>query len=72
MKMRAITNWLSAAVLAPLLGLVTLLVLIIPSEAQMLTPSHKAAPGPLAGAGLPVLVIAGGAYLVVRQLRRKR
>jgi len=30
-----------------------------------------AAPGPLAGAGLPVIVIAGGALWLVRRSRRK-
>ena len=75
MKMRAITNCLSAAVLASLLAVVTLPVLITPSAAQgTLAPAYhpRPAPGPLVGAGLPVLVIAGGAYWVVRRLRRKR
>jgi hypothetical protein len=72
MKMRAFTNCLSAfAVLVPLLGVVALPILITASEAQPALAS-KPAPGPLAGAGLPVLVIAGGAYWVVRRLRRKR
>ena len=70
MKMRVITNCLSAAVLASLLGVVP----IAPSEAQIIDLAKKTrpAPGPLAGAGLPVLVIAGGAYWVVMRLRRKR
>jgi hypothetical protein len=72
MKTKAITNCLSAVVLASLLGVVTLPVLISPSEAQYLAKPYKGAPGPLVGAGLPVLVIAGGAYWVVRRLRRKR
>ena len=29
------------------------------------------APGPIAGAGLPVLAIGGGVYWLVRRLRRK-
>jgi hypothetical protein len=65
--MRVITNCLSAAVLASLLGVIT------PSQAQVgPCATCKAAPGPLAGAGLPVLVVAGRAYWVVRRLRRKR
>jgi hypothetical protein len=74
MKMKAITNCLSAAALASLLGVITLPVLITPSAAQGApAPAyHRPAPGPLVGAGLPVLVIAGGAYWVVRRLRRKR
>ena len=72
MRMNWTTNCLSAAVLASLLGVITLPVLVTPSEAQTLTPSYRAAPGPLAGAGLTALVIAGGAYWVVRRLRRKR
>jgi hypothetical protein len=71
MKMRAITNCLSAAVLASLLGVLP--VLITPSEAGPTPlPYYHPAPGPLVGAGLPVLVIAGGAYWVVRRLRRNR
>jgi hypothetical protein len=74
MKMKAITNCLSAAVLASLLGVITLPVLITPSEAGPTATSvpPRAAPGPLVGAGIPVLVIAGGAYWVVRRLRRNR
>jgi hypothetical protein len=74
MNMKAIRNCLSAAILASLLGVITLPVLITASAAQ--SPSvpsyYRPAPGPLVGAGLPVLVIAGGAYWVVRRLRRKR
>ena len=29
------------------------------------------APGPIAGAGLPILAIGGGIYLLVKRLRRK-
>jgi hypothetical protein len=32
---------------------------------------HHPAPGPLIGAGLPVVVLAGGAYWFVRRLRRR-
>jgi hypothetical protein len=33
---------------------------------------YRGAPLPLAGTGLPILVIAGGVYWVVMRLRRKR
>ena len=73
MNMKVIRNCLSAAVLGSLLGVITLPVFITPSEAVGITAVPlKPAPGPLVGAGLPVLVIAGGAYWVVRRLRRKR
>jgi hypothetical protein len=71
--MKAIRNCLSAAILASLLGVITLPVLITPSAAQLTTTSKpKPAPGPVVGAGLSVFVIAAGAYWVVRRLRRKR
>jgi hypothetical protein len=35
-------------------------------------PSYSGAPGPIVGAGLPVLVILGGAYYVVRRRRRNK
>ena len=55
-------------------SVITLPVLITPSAAQgPSVPSYyRPAPGPLVGAGIPVLVVAGGAYWVVRRLRRKR
>ena len=35
-------------------------------------PTHyRGAPGPLLGAGLPIILLAGGGYLIVRRLRRK-
>jgi hypothetical protein len=73
--MKAITNCLSAAILASLLGVITMPVSITPSEAQIqidLAKKYRGAPGPIVGTGLPVLVIAGGAFWVVTRLRRKR
>jgi hypothetical protein len=34
-------------------------------------PGYSQAPGPLLGAGIPVLVVAGGVYWVARRFRRK-
>jgi LPXTG-motif cell wall-anchored protein len=54
-----------------------LLALSVPALAQTRsggggtpTPSVRGAPGPLVGAGLPLLLIGGGVYWLVR--RRKR
>jgi len=35
-------------------------------------PSYSGAPGPIVGAGLPVLIVLGGAYYVVRRRRRNK
>jgi len=35
-------------------------------------PHYSGAPGPIVGAGLPVLVVLGGAYYVVRRRRRNK
>ena len=76
--MRAIATYLSVTVLASMLWLISLPVLITPSEAQTATSTPAAtskptrgAPGPVLGGGLSILVIAGGAYWVVTRLRRK-
>jgi uncharacterized membrane protein YphA (DoxX/SURF4 family) len=34
--------------------------------------NYSGAPGPIVGAGLPVLVVLGGAYYVVRRRRRNK
>jgi hypothetical protein len=37
------------------------------------TPRYSGAPGPIAGAGIPALaIIGGGAYLLVRRMRRNK
>ena len=55
-----------------LLGsLLVLAATALPALAQTLTPVHKFVPGPVMGAGLPVLLIGGGVYWFVRR-RRKR
>jgi hypothetical protein len=68
--MKAIATWLSVTALTSLLWLISLPVLITPSEAQP-APSTRRAPGPVLGAGVSILVIAGGAYWVATRLRRK-
>ena len=70
MTLSSTTNCLSATVLASLLGVIALPGLFSAAQGATIVPTHVA-PGPLVGAGLPVLVIAGGAYWVVRRLRRK-
>lgn len=35
-------------------------------------PVYSGAPGPIAGAGLPILVAIGGAYYLSRRLRRNK
>jgi hypothetical protein len=44
----------------------------VPSTSVPRPCSVCAAPGPVAGAGLPILAIGGGAYWFVRWLRRRR
>jgi hypothetical protein len=43
-----------------------------PSVVIPTTPTYSGAPGPIVGAGLPVLVVLGGAYYVVRRRRRNK
>jgi len=75
--MRAIATCLSVTVLGSLLWLISVPVLITPSQAQTATSTPTAtskprgAPGPVLGGGFSILVIAGGAYWVVTRLRRK-
>ena len=55
-----------------LLGsLLVLAATALPALAQTLTPVpyHRSVPGPLMGAGLPVLLIGGGVYWLVRRRR---
>jgi len=68
--MRAIATCLSVTVLGSLLWLISLPVLITPSQA-LPTTTNRGAPGPVLGGGVAILVIAGGAYWVATRLRRK-
>ena len=59
-----------------MLSLVLLTALSLPSmvQSQAATPqpcSICGAPGPIAGAGLPILAIGFGAYWLAKRLRRK-
>ena len=62
-----------------ILSLVLLTALTIPSLAQRQTPTPcstatctvRGVPGPIAGAGLPILAIGFGAYWLAKRLRRR-
>jgi hypothetical protein len=45
--------------------------LVYQGNGQWADGGRQGAPGPLVGAGLPLLVIGGGGYWVVRRYRRK-
>ena len=54
--------------------LLTLLTLSVPAVAQLSTAlpnaPHRGAPGPVVGAGIPVLVVGAGVYWLVRRRRK--
>ena len=60
-----------------ILSLVLLTTLTIPSLVQSQTPKPcstcnvRGVPGPIAGAGLPILAIGFGAYWLAKRLQRK-
>jgi hypothetical protein len=62
-----------------ILSLVLLTALTLPSLVQSQTPTRcstatcnvRGVPGPVAGAGLPILAIGFGAYWLAKRLRRK-
>jgi hypothetical protein len=66
--MKAIAQILVGAAIVAVLGVAAL-----PVFAQTIVPSHvtKPAPGPIVGAGLPVLAVGFGVYWLVRRSRRK-
>jgi hypothetical protein len=57
------------AILAPLVGVIDA-AFALPSPPTPPSPPMHGAPGPIVGAGLPVLAIGYGAYWLVRRYRR--
>jgi hypothetical protein len=54
------------------LALLVLAAFALPALALGVNPHHRGAPGPLLGAGLPLLLLVGGGYFAVRRLRGER
>ena len=64
--MRKIGRILASAVIVALLGMVS-----IPALSQSTVPTpYKRAPGPIVGAGLPVLAVGLGVYWLIRRRRK--
>ena len=64
--MKSIARIVAIASMVALLGVVAL-----PALSQPVISTHKPAPGPIAGASLPVLAVGFGVYWLVRRYRRK-
>jgi hypothetical protein len=69
--MKNVTRFLSAAALASLLASLPLFTTLGTAQAGTpTTTSVRGAPGPIAGAGLPVLAIGYGVYWLVKRRRK--
>ena len=71
--MKNVTRLLSACALALLLAAVSLPLFATPTLAQPVPCSNcspKGAPGPIAGAGLPILAVGYGIYWMIKRRRR--
>jgi hypothetical protein len=51
-------------------AIVAFAALAAPALAGGVNPLHRGAPGPLIGAGLPLLILMSGGYLAARRFRR--
>jgi hypothetical protein len=67
-SMKAIAQILVGAAIVAVLGVAALPAL---SESTVDAVRYRGAPGPIAGAGLPVLVVGYGVYWLVTRRRRK-
>ena len=65
--MKGISQIMAGAAIVAALSLVALPAL---SQTTAPTPFHKAAPGPIIGAGLPALAIGFGAYWLIWRRRK--
>jgi LPXTG-motif cell wall-anchored protein len=63
--------YLRAAVIAAIMVMLTLPALAQRTPSPTPSTGGRGAPLALVGAGLPMLVLVGGGYLLVRRLRRK-
>ena len=65
----------SGRLILTLLGAAVVLAIVAPAFASGLIPDdpsqYRGAPGPLLGAGLPVLALAAGGYFLIKRLRGK-
>jgi hypothetical protein len=53
------------------LALVAITIALAGADSAFAGPSPLGAPGPIAGAGLPILAVGFGAYWLVKRFRRK-
>ena len=70
LKIRQVLSGLALVAILVLVGAVDAAFAQTPASVPV--PAHRGAPGPIAGAGLPIAVIGFSAYWLMRRYRRKR